>query len=150
MAHFAGMLRRFRFKSWSYLHVLHRYTRVTYRIAGNFQRRKLSQILRFCGCSRKFSPRNLWAWCPLAQHKRAIRKSFLRKNRLFHQFAKVFSLESFPLYSTHDCMCLIACYSFAVLQVSLSSLVKLSANSEVSKSALDTLLSILPLLSGNL
>ena len=28
-----------------------------------------------------------------------IRESFLHKNRLFHQFAKVFSLESFPLYS---------------------------------------------------
>ena len=32
--------------------------------------------------------------------KRAIRESFLRKNRFFHQFAKVFSLESFPLYGS--------------------------------------------------
>ena len=32
----------------------------------------------------------------LAQHKRAIRESFLHETRIFHQFAKVFSLESFP------------------------------------------------------
>ena len=34
----------------------------------------------------------------LAWHKRAIHESFPRKNRTFHQFMKVFSLESFPLY----------------------------------------------------
>ena len=34
-------------------------------------------------------------WRPLALQKRAIRESFLHGNR---QFAKVFSLESFPLY----------------------------------------------------
>jgi len=49
-----------------------------YHIAGNFRGRKLSWISRFCGYSRKFSPRKLY----------------------FHQFAKVFSLESFPLYGT--------------------------------------------------
>ena len=38
------------------------------------------------------------AWCSLAQQKHAIRKSFLRKNHIFHQFVKVFSLESLPLY----------------------------------------------------
>ena len=48
--------------------------------------------------SQKFSPWNLGAWHPLAQQKWAICKSFLRKNRIFHQFVKVFSLESFPLY----------------------------------------------------
>ena len=31
--------------------------------------------------------------------KRAICESFLRENLIFHQFTKVFSLESFPLYS---------------------------------------------------
>ena len=41
--------------------------------------------------------------CSLAQQKRAIRESFiresfLRENLFFHEFAKVFSLESFPLY----------------------------------------------------
>ena len=34
----------------------------------------------------------------LMQHKRAICESFLRENRIFHQFAQVFSLESFLLY----------------------------------------------------
>ena len=37
-----------------------------YCITGNFQGRKLSRILRFCGYSRKFSPRNLGheiLWC---------------------------------------------------------------------------------------
>ena len=38
------------------------------------------------------------AWHSLARHKRAIRESFLHENRIFHQSAKVFSLESFPLY----------------------------------------------------
>ena len=45
--------------------------------------------------------RNLGAWHPLAQHKRAIRESFLRENCIFHQFAKVFSPESFPLYGMY-------------------------------------------------
>ena len=48
--------------------------------------------------SRKFSQQNLEAWHPFAWQMRAIRKSFLRENRIFHQSAKVFSLESFPLY----------------------------------------------------
>ena len=37
----------------------------------------------------------LGAWHPLVWQKRAIRKSFLRENCLFHQFVKVFSLK-FP------------------------------------------------------
>ena len=40
------------------------------------------------------------AWHSLARHKRAVRESFLCENRLFHQSTKVFSLKSFPLYST--------------------------------------------------
>ena len=47
---------------------------ILYRIAENFRGRKLS---RFCGDSRKFSPRNLGAWRPLAREKRAICESFL-------------------------------------------------------------------------
>ena len=74
-----------------------------YRIVGNFWGRKLSRILRFCGYSRKFSPWNLGVWCPLAPHKRAIHESFLCENCIFHQFAKVFSLESFLLYGMPDC-----------------------------------------------
>ena len=69
-----------------------------YCIAGNFQGRKL--ISQFCGYLRKFSPRHLEAWHPLVQQKGAIRASFLQENRIFHQFAKVFSIESFPLYIT--------------------------------------------------
>ena len=70
-----------------------------YHIAGNFQGRKLSQILQFCGYSQKFSLRNLGAWHPWRGTSRAICESFLLENRSFHQFAKVFSLESFPPYS---------------------------------------------------
>ena len=35
----------------------------------------------------------------LVQQKRAICESFFRESHIFHQFAKVFSLESFPLCS---------------------------------------------------
>ena len=57
---------------------------------------KISRIkTQFCGYSQKFSPRNLEAWCPLAQHERS---RFLLENRIFHQFVKFFSVESFPLY----------------------------------------------------
>ena len=38
------------------------------------------------------------AWHSLVWHKQVIHESFLRENRIFHQFAKFFSLESFPLY----------------------------------------------------
>ena len=38
------------------------------------------------------------AWRPLAWQKEAIRKGFVYENCIFHQFAKVFSLECFPLY----------------------------------------------------
>ena len=41
------------------------------------------------------------AWRSLAQQKQAISESFFRKNRIFRQFTKVFSLESFPLYGTN-------------------------------------------------
>ena len=53
---------------------------------------KLSQISWFCGYTWKLSPRSL------ARQKWAICKSFLRENRIFHQFLNVFFLESFPLY----------------------------------------------------
>ena len=35
------------------------------------------------------------AWHSLARQKQAIRESFFREKRIFHQFMKVFSLESF-------------------------------------------------------
>ena len=43
--------------------------------------------------------REIWGrgilWCGKSK---AIPKGFLRKNRIFQQVAKAFSLESFPLY----------------------------------------------------
>ena len=78
------------------LHILKQYH--YYRIEEKFWERKLLQILRFCGCLRKFSPQILGhVWLPLAAQVN-IRESFLYENR---QFAKVFSLESFPLYSIY-------------------------------------------------
>ena len=51
---------------------------------------------------RKFSPQILGhVWLPLAAQVN-IRESFLYENR---QFAKVFSLESFPLYSIYMYTC---------------------------------------------
>ena len=46
----------------------------------------------------KVSSAKFGVWHPLAWQKRAICKSFLCENCIFHQFAKVFFLESFPLY----------------------------------------------------
>ena len=56
----------------------------TYRIAENFQGRKLSRISRFCGYTQKFSPRNLgrgvlWHCKP----EQSGRESFLYENRIF-------------------------------------------------------------------
>ena len=62
-----------------------------YRVAGNFQGRKLSQILRLCGsflCE-------IWGVMSFGAAKD---ESFLSENHIFYQLAKVFSLESFPLY----------------------------------------------------
>ena len=71
----------------------------------------------------KISPQNFGAWCPLARQKRAIRKSFLCKNIIFHQFTKVFFLESFLLYGTLSVMlvwmcCVYACVVCAAMSVS--------------------------------
>ena len=45
------------------------------------------------------------AWHSLARHKQAIHESFLCENRIFFQSAKVFSLESFPLYGNSCPVC---------------------------------------------
>ena len=47
----------------------------------------------------KFSPQHLWLWC-LLMAPEAICKSFLHENCIFNQFAKVFFVKSFPLYSS--------------------------------------------------
>ena len=54
--------------------------------SGKFRERKLSRILHY---SRKFSPRNLGAWHPLARQKRAIRESFLRESFLPRKFSAI-------------------------------------------------------------
>ena len=54
----------------------------------------------FCGSSQNFFPAKFGGVASLARHvdkKPAIRASFLRENRIFHQFAK-FSPSKFPLY----------------------------------------------------
>ena len=67
-------------------------------IAGNFRGRKLSWISWLCGYLRRFSLWNLGVWHPLVWQKQAICERFLSENRIFHQFVKVFSIKSFPLY----------------------------------------------------
>ena len=65
-----------------------------YCIAGNLRARKLSRISWFCGYSWKFSLQTLGRGILWREQS----TSFLRENRIFNQSAKVFSLESFPLY----------------------------------------------------
>ena len=67
---------------------------------GNFWGKKTFTNFAVLWLFIKFSPWNLGAWGPLARHKRAICESFLHKNHIFYQFAKVFSLESFLPYGT--------------------------------------------------
>ena len=69
---------------------------VDYRIVGNFRGRKLSQISRFCGYSRKFSLQNLifLALQLVATARKHSAKVFHQYAKVFHQFVKVFSLES--------------------------------------------------------
>ena len=61
---------------------------------------KLSRISQFCDYLQKFSLQNLWGVASFGAAKASIRESFLRKKSYFHQFVKVFSLESFLLYGT--------------------------------------------------
>ena len=62
--------------------------------------RKLSQISAVLWLYAKVFSTKFGAWHPLVWQKRAIRESFLHENHTFHQFEKVFSLESFPLCSS--------------------------------------------------
>ena len=79
-----------------------------YSTAENFQGRKLSRILRWL-YAKVFSAK-FGVWRPLARQEQAIRESFLRENRIAHQFAKVFSLKSFPLYGIHAILDFTAVY----------------------------------------
>ena len=71
---------------------------VGYCIAGNNWGRKLSQILKFCGYSWNVSLWSLGVWHLLAAPV-SIPWKFSLWN--FNQLVKVFSRESFPLYSIH-------------------------------------------------
>ena len=62
-------------------------------MAGNFQGRKLSRILRFFRHPRKFSPRNSRHATPILRPVLAFREMLLS-----YRSAKIFSLENFPLY----------------------------------------------------
>ena len=73
----------------------------TTRIAENFRRRKLSQISQFCGES--FNCK-IWGVASFAATKVSNPWKFSPRKSYFHQFAKVFSLESFPVYG-----CLLGC-----------------------------------------
>ena len=72
-----------------------------YHIAGNFRGRKLSWISRFESHPQKFS-REIWG-CATTTYDlfQAIRESFLREILTSYGSAKVFSLESFPLYGSY-------------------------------------------------
>ena len=74
-----------------------------YCIVGNFQGRLLSQISWFCGYLRenflrKFGDMVSFGVVKVSNPCKFFFFFFFRKNRIFYQFAKVFSLESFPLY----------------------------------------------------
>ena len=70
---------------------------VKYYIAENFYGRILLQISWFVAICRSFLSETLRTWHN-RWHQLAICESFLHKNHMFHQFAKVFSLERFLLY----------------------------------------------------
>ena len=72
-----------------------------HRIAGKFRGRKLARISQICGYLCKFSSQNFGHGLLLAWHKRAIRRSFLHKNRIFYQFAK-FSPSKVSHYTVID------------------------------------------------
>ena len=62
-----------------------------------FEGENFCEFCSFVAIRESFLHKFLWQES-LAQHKQAICESFLHVNRIFHQFAKVFSLKSFPLY----------------------------------------------------
>ena len=67
------------------------------RIAGKFRGRKVSRISRFCGYSQSFL-REIWRHGVLSSGK--SEQSAQVFSAKIYQSAKVFSLESFPLYGS--------------------------------------------------
>ena len=83
-------------------HALH--TLILY--SGKLSREKtFSRVSLYCAYQRKFSPRWFAGLVNSRQYKQTIHESFLHEIQFFHQFAKVFSLERFPLYSIRHMMC---------------------------------------------
>ena len=77
---------------------LSQYGNITY--SGKLSREKtFANFVVLCLFVKVFSAK-YGGVASLVRHKRAIHESFLRENRIFHQLAKVFFLESFPLYSS--------------------------------------------------
>ena len=68
---------------------------VVYRIAENSREKTFANFAVLWLYAKVFSVK-FGAWHPLALQKRAI-----CENYYFHQFVKVFSLESFPLYGSY-------------------------------------------------
>ena len=77
------------------LHTMH--MRTAQCIVGNFRGKKLSQISRFCGWLRKFSPQNLGVVSFGAVQLSNPRK-FSRRKSSFHQSTELFSCKGFPLF----------------------------------------------------
>ena len=73
---------------------------INYCIVANFWGRKPSQILQFYSHLWKVSPRNFRHATPIYAICLTFHKIFLREMLPSYQSTKVFSLESFPLYST--------------------------------------------------
>ena len=66
-------------------------------LAGNFQGRNIWSILRFCGYSPVFRAK-FGGMVFFGAAKANSPQKFSPQNCVFHQFAKVISRESFPLY----------------------------------------------------
>ena len=92
-------------------------TIVNYRVAENFQGRKLSQILWFCGYTRKLSPQNLGYGILWHGKSEQSTKLFSAKIIFSPIHAKVFYLESFPLYSNMESFCWTRCSICSIMHV---------------------------------
>ena len=100
--------------------------KIEYRIVENFRGRKLSWILPLCGYTQKFSPRNLGRGILWRCKSEQSVKVFSAKS-YFHQIAKVFSLESFPLYGTlHESIVTAALFMLCTVSADLHKLMKCS------------------------
>ena len=77
------------------------YTETQYRIAGNFWGRKLCEFRSFVAIRESFLC-EIWGMAFFGAAKASNSQKFIHENCIFHQFAKIFSLESFPLYGMKE------------------------------------------------